>query len=221
MYGSLPADRALGPLHRYAKGEMLWIATTSRHDVYFLKRGQVVILLNDSAGCEVIVRVIKPGEPFGELCFCSQRRQPRENCAQAVVDSEAFRIDLPAFLRYLRRHSGALEAFAFTLCKRLADGENRIEVLSHRGAEARLGRLLLQLTGSRNSRSSDRQVEIKLPVGHDELARMAAMTRPHVSVTMGKLRDRGFVHYGRGRQLTVNVTRLIEYLNKGKPAGRE
>jgi len=40
---------------------------------------------------------------------------------------------------------------------------------------------------------------------------MAAMTRPHVSVTMGKLRTLGLVHYGRNSQLTVDVTRLAEY----------
>jgi len=181
----------------------------------------VSILLNDSGGCEVIVRVIKPGELFGELCFCSQRNQPRDSCAQAVVDSEISQIDLPVFLAYLQLHSGALEAFTFTLCKRLADAENRIEVLSHRGAEARLGRLLLQLAGSSRLESAKPQGEIKLAVGHDELARMAAMTRPHVSVTMSKLRDRGLVHYGRGSQLTVHSTRLAGYLNQGKTTSEE
>ncbi len=200
---------------------MLWTSDTSQHDIYFLKRGQVSILLNDSAGCEVIVRVIRPGELFGELCFCSQRNQPRESCAQAVVDSEVYRIDLPAFLGYLRQHSDALRAFTFTLCKRLADAESRIEVLSHRGAEARLGRLLLQLAGTLRLESGKRQGEIKLAVGHDELARMAAMTRPHVSVTMSKLRDRGLVHYGRGSQLTVRSMRLAEYLNQGKTRAEE
>lgn len=216
VYDGLGGDRALGRVHRFAKGDFLWASDTSKHDIYFLQRGQVVILRNDSAGCEVIIRVIKPSELFGELCFCSQRNQPRENCAQAVVDSEVFRIDLPVFLEYLRQDSDALEAFTFTLCKRLADAENRIEVLSHRGAEARLGRLLLQLAGSRSLESTKRESETKLAVGHDELARMAAMTRPHVSVTMSKLRDRGLVHYGRGSQLTVHSTRLAEYLNQGK-----
>ena len=214
VYDSLPSDRTLGRVHRYSKGEMLWTFDESRHDVYFLKRGQIAILLNDSAGCEVIVRVIKPGELFGELCFCSMRDRPRENCAQAVVDSEAVQIDFPAFLAHLRRDLGTLEAFTFTICKRLADAENRIEVLSHRGAEVRLGRLLLQLAGSRES--SHGEAEVKLPIGHDELARMAAMTRPHVSVTMSKLRGRGLVQYDRGRQLTVNVAHLGKYLDQGK-----
>jgi CRP-like cAMP-binding protein len=98
----------------------------------------------------------------------------------------------------------------------LADAESRIEVLSHRRAKARLGRLLLQLAAAGGVTSSTREGEIKLPVRHDDLARMAAMTRPHVSVTMGKLRDRGLVHYDRGSQLTVDVVRLAEYVTQRK-----
>lgn len=184
------------------------------HRLYFLKRGQVVIMLNDEAGCEVIVRVIGPSEPFGELCFCSERDRPRGNCAQAAVDSEVLEVSFSDFMLHLQKNADALRAFTFTFCKRLADAERRIEVLSHRGAEARLGRLLLQLAAAGGLSSSMHQGETRLAVGHDELARMAAMTRPHVSVTMGKLRNRGLVHYDRGSQLTVDVVRLAEYVRE-------
>ena len=212
----LPRDHAMGRRRKHNKGSFVWTSDTSDHRLYFLERGQVAIMVSDEAGCEVIVRVIQPGEPFGELCFCSERDRPRDNCAQVVVDSEILEVTFDDFMTYLQRSPDALRAFTFTFCKRLADAERRIEVLSHRGAEARLGRLLLQLTESHRLKSSDRPIEIRLPLGHDELARMAAMTRPHVSVTMGKLRERGLVHYGRGRQLTVQVTRLIKYLDQGK-----
>ena len=192
----------------------MWSSVTSDHSVYFLKRGQVVIMLNNTQGCEVIVRVIKPGEPFGELCFCSKKDQQRDDCAQAVIACEVLKIDYSDFLSYLRRKPQVLEAFTFTLCSRLADAERRIEVLSHRGAEARLGRLLLQLARSQGIETSERKDQVRLPVGHDKLARMAAMTRPHVSVIMGKLRARALLEYDRGSQLTVNVERLASYINQ-------
>ena len=221
VYDSLPADRAVGRVQSFAKGSFLWSADTSKHDVFFLKRGQVAILLSDPAGCEVILRVVKPGELLGELCFCLQRNQPRENCAQAIIDSEVFRIEFTDFLSYLRRNQTTMEAFTFTLCERLSDAENRIEVLSKRGAEARLGRLLLQLAGSWGGQSARRPGEITLAVSHDELARMAAMTRPHVSVTMSKLRKLGLVHYSRGSQLTVQGQRLVEYLAQENAGAEE
>ncbi len=211
----LPRDPSLGKLRRYPKGALLWTAEVSEHFIYFLERGQVAIMLNDAAGCEIILRVIGPGQPFGELCFCSKRERPRENCAKAVVDCQVRQIGFDEFLIHLQRNADALLAFTFTLCKRLADAESRIEVLSNRGAEARLGRLLLQLAASDGVASLSRP-GVKLPVGHEELARMAAMSRPHVSVTMSKLRDRNLLHYDRGSQLTVNVKRLADYVNRKK-----
>lgn len=51
-----------------------------------------------------------------------------------------------------------------------------------------------------------------LPVSHDDLAQMAAMSRPHVTVTMGRLRRQGLVRYGRGQALAVNVPALKSFL---------
>ena len=85
--GQLPNDHSIGRRSQHPKGSYLWKADNTDHNLYFLERGQVVIMLDDEAGCEVIIRVIEPGEPFGELCFCSERDQPRKNCAQASVDS--------------------------------------------------------------------------------------------------------------------------------------
>lgn len=208
----LPRDGSLGRRRSYPKGSLLWSSESTEHDLFLLDRGQVVVMLDDAAGCEVILQVIEPGQPFGELCFCSARDLPRENCAQAVIDSDVLQIAFDDFTAYLQSNSGALTAFTFTLCERLADAERRIDVLSHRGAEARLGRLLLQLAATRGVVKPDRQGEVRLPIGHDELARLAAMTRPHVSVTMSKLRVRRLVHYDRGTQLTINVASLSEYL---------
>jgi len=44
---------------------------------------------------------------------------------------------------------------------------------------------------------------------------MAAMSRSHVTVTMGKLRRQNLVFYERNRPLTVDVPLLTAYLNRG------
>ncbi len=82
----------------------------------------------------------------------------------------------------------------FTFCLRLTDAEHRIEVMAHRGAEQRLGRLLLRLATScgRKGRIGLRDL-VTVSVSHNELAELAGMSRPHVTVTMGRLRRRGLV----------------------------
>ncbi len=214
VYDYFSTKRDLGHTQKYPKGAAIWDQGVGDHYIYILQRGQVLITLNDVEGSEVILRVIKPGELFGELCFCSKREQLRENCARAAIDSESLQLNYANFVDYLRRTPDALEAFTLRLCERLADAERRIEVLSHRGAEARLGRLLLQLAQTKPPNHANPEPTTKIAAGHDELARMAAMTRPHLTVTMGKLRTRGLIHYDRGSQLTINTQRLRDYIDQ-------
>lgn len=100
----------------------------------------------------------------------------------------------------------------FTFCLRLSDAERRAEILTYRGAEERLGRLLLQLAKTRGRAKPQVEGQVTLHVSHDELAQMAAMSRSHVTVTMGKLRRLGLVLYERNQPLMVNAPALTAYL---------
>lgn len=53
-------------------------------------------------------------------------------------------------------------------------------------------------------------------MSHEELAQLGAMSRPHVTVTMGRLRRLGLVRYERNLPLFVDVLRLTAYLS-GEP----
>lgn len=141
----LPRDGSLGRIRRFRKGANIWRPNDAADRIYFLKRGQVVAMTSDSEGNEVIMQVIGAGEPFGELCFCSQERGLLHTLGRAVVESEALEIQYRDFVRFLQKNPDAMMSLIFTFCERLGEMERRVEVLAQRGAEDRLGRLLLQL----------------------------------------------------------------------------
>lgn len=208
----LPRDRSLGSQRRHSKGATIWRPDGVADSICFLSSGRVEVLVDDLDGCEVLLRHIEAGEPFGELCICSGKDSVRFTHARAVSDSEVLEIKLDDFLHHLRESETALESLVFTFCKRLADAEHRIEVLSHRGADERLARLLLQLASPQQAAKSATPDRILVHVTHDELAKMAAMTRSHVTVTMVKYRQLGLVHYGSNQPLTVDVPTLQAYV---------
>jgi len=209
----LPRDGSLGRVRQYKRGADVWRADDRADRIYFLRRGQVAVMTNDAHGHEVIMRVIEVGQPFGEICVCSEEKGLRLTTGRAVVESEAIEIKLKDFVCYLQENHDALSAFVFTLCIRLSDAERRTEVLAHRGAEERLGKLLLQLAATRGQPSAAKKDKVALHISHDELAQMAAMSRSHVTVTMGKLRRQGGVEYARNQPLIVNVASLEAHLN--------
>jgi CRP/FNR family cyclic AMP-dependent transcriptional regulator len=215
----LPGDGSIGRFRIYRKGADVWRAEDQSDRIYFLQRGQVTVLTSDPQGNEVIMQVIGAGEPFGELCFCAEEDGLRHTIARAITGCEAVEIKRPDFVNYLRDNADALNALVLTFCIRLSDAERRTEILAHRGAEDRLGRLLLQLAATRSQPSPQGEGKVLLHVSHDELAQMAAMSRSHVTVTMGKLRRQGVVDYARNRPIMVNVPLLTNYLiddNRGR-----
>ncbi|MBA3440809.1 MAG: Crp/Fnr family transcriptional regulator [Pyrinomonadaceae bacterium] len=206
----LPRDGSLGRIKRYRSGADVWQPDDQQDRLYFLQSGQVAVVISDMEGREVVLRMIEVGEPFGELCFCG-RYKLRGSFARTATPSEAVEINLADFMEYLQTERDVIAAFLFTFCIRLADAESRLAILAHRGAEERLGRLLLHLAATRGGMRDEPTGEVSLPVSHDELAQMAAMSRPHVTLTMGRLRQRGLVRYERGRPLFVNVSALRAY----------
>lgn len=210
---NVPRDTSLGRSRRYRKGNNVWKPDDRSDSIFFLRSGQIAIVSSDREGREVVFGVIESGEPFGELCFCAPKKHfLRETYARAVIESDVLEIKLDDFMSFLQENRDALQAFTFTFCCRLSDCLKRVEFLAYRGAEERLGRVLLHVAATRGKPSEKRVGQIILPVSHDELAQMAAMSRPHVTVTMGKLRRRGLVQYERNQPLTVDTEALNAYL---------
>jgi CRP/FNR family transcriptional regulator len=211
----LPRDGSLGRVRRFAKGAYVWQPADAADRIYFLRRGRVAIMTAKPDERPVALRTIEPEQPFGELCLCCVRTGIRGTTACALVESEAFEIKLTNFLGYLHQNRAALDALMFTLCLRLTDAEHRIEVMAHRGAEQRLGRLLLRLATSRGRKDRiGRRDAASVSVSHNELAQLAGMNRPHVTVTMGRLRRRGLVQYNREGPVRVDVASLTDYLGR-------
>ena len=211
----LPRDGSLGRVRRFAKGAFLWRPDGAADRIYFLRKGRVVVSTAKPHERPVALRTIEPNQPLGELCLCSVRAGIRGTTACALAACEAVEIKLSKFLGHLRQSRTALEALMFTLCLRLTDAEHRIEVMAHRGAEQRLGRLLLRLATSRGRKGSlGLRDTVTVSVSHNELAQLAGMSRPHVTVTMGRLRRRKLVQYEREGVVRVELASLTDYLGR-------
>jgi CRP/FNR family transcriptional regulator len=211
----LPRDGSLGRVRRFAKGAYIWQQDDLADRIYFLRKGRVVVTTARPHERPVALRTIECGQPFGELCVCSVRMGLRGTTACAVVASEALEIKLTNFLSYLHHNRAAVDALLFTLCLRLTDAEHRIEVMGHRGAEQRLGRLLLRLASSRGRKGrSGRRETVTVSASHNELAQLAGMSRPHVTVTMGRFRRHQLVEYEREGVVRVEVAALTDYLGR-------
>lgn len=215
----LPRDGSIGRRRRFRSGAEIWQPEDRANRIYFLEQGEIGVFSGDVEGRDLLLQVVRPPEPFGELCFCAEESGIRRTFARACTDVVVIEIAYDVFLRYLRATPDALTSLVCTFCLRLSDCETRTEVLAHRGAQERLGRLLLQLAGKVPQNSKGTR-EVVVHATHVELARMAAMSRPHVTVTLGHFRDQRLIRYGRRAPLVVRREALTTYLEKALRTAR-
>lgn len=211
----LSPDRPLGRSRRFRKHAALWRPEDRADRLFFLESGAVDIFSMDLRGNELLLQVVQSGHAFGELCFCAQGQGLRNTTARATTAVTAREIPYTTFVQYVRSRPEVLSALLFTFCLRLSDCETRTEVLAQRGAEERVGRLLLHLAAGPLASPDPREVGwVIVTVAHSEIARMAAMSRPHVTVTLGKFRHRRLIEYVRGQPLSINLPALTAHLTK-------
>lgn len=199
-------------MRKFRKHIDIWQPTDAADRVYFLQRGKVEICSGDPQARDILLQSVTAGEPFGEMCFCAETGGVRNTVARTLQPVTVVEIEYGAFLKYVRASDRVLSALIFTLCQRLTDCETRTELLARRGAQERMGLLLLQLAAKVVKAAGKAQRTVQLRKTHGELASLAAMSRAHVTVTLGLFRRGRLIQYDRGSALTVNVPALTAYL---------
>ncbi|MER3422114.1 MAG: hypothetical protein C4293_01620 [Nitrospiraceae bacterium] len=115
----------------------------------------------------------KPGEIFGELCFCTGFRNEQ---AYAMEPSEVVELTFEELLGHLQEHRHALRSFLSTISHHLADAYDQIRLLSFEKVMARLVETLLRLADEMGERTGE-GIRLKYPLTQDDLAQMIGARR--------------------------------------------
>lgn len=204
----LPPDGSLGTLRVYQKGAVIWNRGDRCDSVFFLRRGEVCIVVTDEEGRDVVIRYVRPGEPFGLTCFSARRRESVPTKAVSGMRTEVVEIPCEKFTQFLRQDDAATHALLATLSERLAFAEERLRIVVNHHAEDRLCALLEQMAERSGKPARDNPALFRLQLTHAELAQLSGLSRAHVSIIMARLRENGIVHYGRSAPLQVDTGAL-------------
>jgi CRP-like cAMP-binding protein len=203
-------NREMGRLRTYGKNSCLWLADDFPKRIYLLRSGRIEIASIDSQGVQELIRIVEPGELFGELCFCAHRREPLGTIARALTTSTVTEGSYADFQRSLSSGARSATRLLESFCRRVADMERRTRVLACRDARKRLAMALIDLCELRGAIKGEASDCAVITVSHAELADRVAMTRSHTTVLMTRFRKQHLVSYRRNSALTVYVRRLRE-----------
>lgn len=193
-----------------AAGCLIWDAHGKPDRVFQLQSGLVRIVASDVRGNEVLIRTVKPGEIFGEICLCSHSDEPNGTTALATSSARILETRYQQFRQQLRSDSRLMSSVLETFCTRLVDAEQRLQILAEHDARERLKKLLVHLSTSHGAGFKGGGTSASVTLTYAELANLAGLSRPHLSMLMAEFRNRGLVSYRRGSALRIHMNRILE-----------
>jgi CRP-like cAMP-binding protein len=165
--------------------------------LYFLESGLVKIFRRSGVAKPMILRVVTPGELFGE--DAAWPHGAHGNSAEVLAEASIHVIPRATFTSFCEGKPQGWQVLSAMLLERTRQLEGRIELLSVRDVERRvvhtLGGLAIKM-----KRSHAREVTI--PISQGELASLIGATRETTSTILNTLQRRGLVRLER-RLLTV------------------
>lgn len=200
-----------GAVHRskYAPGETIFRKHDESTGMMILVSGRVKITSVGSAGAELILNIIDPGQVFGEVALIDG--ESRSADAVATDRTEIITLLRRDFLPILKRHPDAALPMMVVLCQRIRQASAFIEDAVFLDVPTRLLNRLLDLAeqyGRRDSKTGGLRIDHGL--SQQSLGDSVGLTRVSINRQLGSWRQLGLIEDGRGWVTLLDVEKLEE-----------
>lgn len=182
------------PSRRFAS---LFSDSSPSDSLYFLDSGLVKLFKRGEDGKEIILRIVAPGELFGEQALSGEEtRDARHVSAEVLQEGVIYVIPRAVFLSWCDTRPHVWRLLSETLTARQRELEKKVELLCLQDVEYRILYYLSELATLLGSRNEGLQ-EYSIPLSQSELASLIGATRETTSTTLNSLARRGLVRLGR------------------------
>jgi CRP/FNR family cyclic AMP-dependent transcriptional regulator len=184
---------------RFKKKEMIFIPGDQGDRVYLLKSGVVKISKYSKDGKEIILGMVNPGEIFGEMALVD--KAPRENVAEALMDSYVCIVNRDLFMRYLQRNPEMSFQITKIIGLKFKKLGQKVEDLVFRNVFQRLAGLLINLVDAYGYDKQGRTY-IYVKLTHYDIASLIGSTRETTTASLNEFKREGLITFD-GRKLVV------------------
>lgn len=192
--------RAAARVRTYRDGQAIFLkGDDASAGMMAVDSGRVRIVSNSADGKEVILRVIGPGEIFGEIAMLDGGTRTAD--AVAMGDAEILHVRQADFLAFLEDNPRLCIDLLKLVCQRLRSTSEQLEDFSFLDLRTRLAKGLLHLA-SEHGRPVDGGGPIDIAISQQTLAAMMGTSREAVNRQLRLWQDEGLVAL---RRNTVTV----------------
>ena len=179
LFSSLPEGELKGIsdkiiMKEVRRGETILNEEDTNRYMYIIVFGKVKVVKTTDDGRDTIIALHKSGEFFGEMSLLDGRTEPAT--VVAMEDSLVGLISKTNFHSLLHSQEIFLDTFLLTLCSRLRDSWNKIQLLNFKYASQRIRTLFRILSETYGEKTAD-GLSLKINLTHQDIADMTGLTR--------------------------------------------
>ena len=178
---------------------------------YLLVTGLVKLVKSSLDGKEYIIRLVQPGETFGEAVVFAVSPYPAT--AIALEDCQTLFFPGKAFLQHLADSPALARNMLATLSRLLYHLTKQLEDVSLKEVSARLARYLLERCEETHGRIAA-GLTFELPTTKTHLAAYLGTISETLSRTLARFKTSGAIEVEKGR-ITISDPQLLQNMAKG------
>jgi CRP-like cAMP-binding protein len=203
----LTAIAAVAKSRRYAKDDVIFYADESGDIFCLIREGQVKVTMISPEGKEIILKLLGPGDFFGEMALLDD--EPRSATVVATEPLEIVTIWRNDFLQILQENFTLTRKLLAELSRRLRSASSRIESLATMDVYGRLARFFLDLARDQGKVLDNGYVAVTRPT-HQAMANMIGTSRETVSRLIHDLMRQNLL-ISEGKTIYLKKTALEQF----------
>ena len=202
LLASLPAETratllASARRRTFARREVIVHEGDPADSLHLVHSGRLAAQVSMPSGQVAMLRLITPGEYFGEISLLEQADHRRSATIIALEPAETWSITSATFHALRGRHPEIQQVVMTALAERVDDLSRRLLEAMYEGLDRRVFRQLAYLCEVYADGPSSAPVTI--PLTQETLAEFVGGTRPSVNAVLQRLQERGLIELTRGR----------------------
>jgi CRP/FNR family transcriptional regulator len=193
-------------IRKYHKKEFIYLPFEDGEYIYFIKKGNIEIGFLDDDGNELTLDILGEGEIFGQSVGFGLSK----GYARALDDIVLCMMNKSDFEYFLQKYPQLTYNLVKLLALKIKVIENKLQNLVFKDVKTRICRQLLRLYKKSGDEKSGR---IRIPLTHQNVAKLVGSTRETASVHLAELKRDGIISYQRQRIFINSLSALLNQLN--------
>ncbi|OED41071.1 transcriptional regulator Crp [Endozoicomonas sp. (ex Bugula neritina AB1)] len=195
---------AVGKRKNYKAKTTILCAGDTSESLYYIVKGSVAVVIEDSDGREMIVTYLNPGQYFGEMGLFDENNTPRSAWIKARTGCEVAEVSYAQFHSLIKDDPELLLALSGQLVNRLKDTTQKVGDLAFLDVSGRVARTLLDLCKQPDAMTHPDGMQIKIT--RQEIGRIVGCSREMVGRVLKGLEAQGLISV-KGKTMVVFGTR--------------